>query len=223
MRHVAVLARAPSARGKTRLTAELPDARARALRAALLADTLEVVASTGEACTVFVTPPEAQAEVAAMVHRPPNPERRGLSPSVMVAAQGEGELGHRMHAAMEALFAAGADRVVLVGSDLPSLPASRVTAAFAALDGGSEPVLGPAEDGGYYLIALTRSQPRLFERIAWGGNDVLRQTLEVAARAGMAPALIDPWYDVDVADDLHRVIDSSAPAPAVRAWFAAGE
>lgn len=211
MRHSAVLARAPSAAGKTRLTAGLSEARARALRSALLADTLQAVTAAGEPCTVFVTPPEAMPEVVSLA-----------GPGVAVWPQEAGDLGQRMAAAFDRMWAAGASHVVLVGSDLPSLPASRVTDAFGVLSAGAEVVLGPAEDGGYYLIGLTRPEPRLFEGMAWGGPDVLRCTLEAAAAARLRAALVDGWYDVDVPGDLERVIDSPAPAAAVRAWFAGG-
>lgn len=211
MRHSVVLARAPSAAGKTRLTAGMPEARARALRAALLADTLQAVTAAGEPCTVLVTPPEAMPEVATLA-----------GPGVAVQPQGSGDLGQRMAAAFRGLFAAGVSHVVLVGSDLPSLPSSRVTDAFQALAAGADVVLGPAEDGGYYLIGLARLEPRLFEGITWGGPEVLRDTLEAAAAARLRVGLVDGWHDVDVPGDVERVIDSAAPAPAVRAWFAGG-
>ena len=208
MRHVAVLARAPSSGGKTRLTEGLDDARARALRSALLSDTLHAVASVDAPCTVFVTPPEAVAEVEALA-----------GPGTAVVPQGEGDLGRRMHAAIEHLFASGAGQVVLVGSDLPSLPPSRLVDAFDGLAAGHDLILGPAEDGGYYLIGLARPQPWLFEGIGWGGSDVFRRTLDAAARVGTRPLLIDPWYDVDTQPDLRQVIESAAPAVRTRAWF----
>jgi hypothetical protein len=101
---------------------------------------------------------------------------------------------------MRELLAAGIANgatVVLVGSDSPDLPTERVSQAFRALE-SSDVVLGPATDGGYYLIGCRGSVPEIFGReIAWGGPSVLRETLACLAAAGVAAALLDPWPDVD--------------------------
>lgn len=113
---------------------------------------------------------------------------------------GEG-LGARLADAFERAFRRGADRVAVVGSDTPSLGRADVTSAFAALD-AADVVLGPAEDGGYYLVALRAPQPALFEGIAWSTSGVLAQTLERAAAAGLRVARLATRRDVDTLEDL---------------------
>lgn len=216
------MARAPSSAGKTRLTSGLAPAEACALRAALLSDTLAVVTSTGVPCTVFFTPDDAADEMARAAGAGP-----GLVP------QGDGDLGVRMQRAFAAMFAMGAKCAVVVGSDLPSLPPAYVTEAFARLTVGDDVVLGPAEDGGYYLIGLTArrwsdgtSVPSaspfrtLFEGMRWSEPDVLVRTRERASTAGLRVGMLDAWHDVDIPADLARVGDGAEPASQTRAWLA---
>ena len=210
MRAVAVLARAPSGPGKTRLTHDLPADDARALREALLLDTLDQARAAAAPVTVFFTPESAREEVLALVGH-----------DVELAPQADGDIGDRMAAAFAHLFAAGARHVALIGSDLPSLPSSRLADAFAALEQRDDVVLGPAEDGGYYLVALSRARPELFTGVAWSTRAVLRQTREAAHVAGLSVALVDPWYDVDTPDDLSRVAAAGVAARRTRAWLAA--
>ena len=116
---------------------------------------------------------------------------------------------------MASLFAGGASIVVLVGSDLPDITTSTIGDAIAMLR--SEPaslVLGPAHDGGYYLIAATTT-PNVFDGVEWGSPRVLAQTRSVAERQGLRVQLIDWLRDVDTADDLRAV-----RAPRTRAWLA---
>jgi glycosyltransferase A (GT-A) superfamily protein (DUF2064 family) len=104
-----------------------------------------------------------------------------------------------------------------------------VRAAFAALrpgPQGHDVVLGPAEDGGYYLIGLKWRQPRLFEAIAWSTGRVLAQTLERADSFGLRVHLLPPWYDIDTAADLARLrvyLETVPPeiCPATRQLLAA--
>jgi rSAM/selenodomain-associated transferase 1 len=111
-------------------------------------------------------------------------------------AQVEGSLGARMLAAMARGLRDGARHVVLIGSDVPHVPLSILEEAFGRLSGGADLVLGPAEDGGYYLIGA-RSVPAVFEGIRWGGPDVLAATLAAARRRGIEPELLETQYDVD--------------------------
>ena len=208
MRHLALLARAPSAGGKTRLTSGLPESRARQLREALFMDTLDSARSLRIPITVFGTPAERLEELGA------------LAGDVPTMAQAEGDLGERMHAACACLFGQGARHVVLIGSDLPTLPSSHISAAFAALEGGADVVLGPADDGGYYLIGLSRPAPAVFAGITWGGANVLQATRAVAAAAGLRVHEIEAWYDVDTPGELARVASGRDPATHTRRWLA---
>ena len=208
MRHLALLARAPSARGKTRLTRGLSEARARRLREALFLDTLDAARSLPVTVTIFGTPGDCLDEL------------RALAKGSPVLPQSEGDLGARMHAAFTCLFEQGARHVVVIGADLPTLPPPHLAAAFNALEAGTDLVIGPAEDGGYYLIGMSRPTPAVFEGIAWGRASVLQATRATAASAGLRAHEIAMWYDVDTAADLARVAAGPEPARHTRRWMA---
>lgn len=115
--------------------------------------------------------------------------------------QAEADLGGRMEAAFRAAFAAGHRRVVIIGSDLPGLTAGVLRDAFDRLE--SHPVvLGPARDGGYYLLGLVTMLPELFRDIPWSTGVVLDATLRRMAALGLTPARLPVLGDVDVAADL---------------------
>ena len=120
------------------------------------------------------------------------------------------DLGDRERSVFADLFTSGFTRVVMVGSDLPTLPVAHITAAVEQLDESSV-VLGPAEDGGYYLIALSRSKaapsrvPDVFSGVRWSTPSTLDDTKAAAARAGLAVKLVPPWHDVDDPDGLDRL------------------
>lgn len=202
---VAVLTRAPGHGGKSRLFAGLGTAADPALRLALLLDTLDGVAASGAARVVAVEPAEACDQV-----------RASLPDDVGVIAQADGSLGDRMREVMAALFARGARAVALVGSDVPDIDGRQIARAFALIE--RDPgllVLGPAADGGYYLIAAAGT-PRVFDGIPWGTSDVLPATIRAAADRGVRVALVDPLHDVDTPADLRRV-----NAARTRAWVRA--
>ena len=115
--------------------------------------------------------------------------------------QGRGALGLRMQRQFQRAAREGASKVVLIGSDLPELEASDLSAAFTSL-GHCQGVLGPALDGGYWLIGLRRPVPELLAGIAWGSEQVLEQTLAAMARRGLEPELLTRRGDLDWARDL---------------------
>ena len=115
--------------------------------------------------------------------------------------QGRGALGLRMQRQFQRAAREGASKVVLIGSDLPELEASDLSAAFTSLR-HCQGVLGPALDGGYWLIGLRRPEPELLAGIAWGGAQVLEQTLAAMARRGLEPELLTRRGDLDWARDL---------------------
>ena len=210
---VGVMARAPSSIGKTRLAPHLSSDRLRALRAALFADTLRAVESLPDVL-IFFTPDEAEQEIASLTG--------GVRPRV---PQCDGDLGARMLGALRYLLD---DRkyeaALLVGSDIPLLTANHLREAAETLQAYGGLVLGPADDGGYYLIGMTRPHAALFDGIAWGSESVLTDTLRTAERTGMEARLVRSAYDVDTVDDLLRLERDLgwAPAdvcPAVRRWF----
>ena len=120
--------------------------------------------------------------------------------------QGEGDLGDRIRLAFGETFARGAERVVVVGSDCPRLTAGHLRDALARLD-EVDVVLGPADDGGYYLVALgrdasKRSVPVLFSNVAWGTDAVLESTLAICEEHGLSSALLERLPDVDRPEDI---------------------
>jgi rSAM/selenodomain-associated transferase 1 len=115
--------------------------------------------------------------------------------------QGEGSLGEKLHRAFHQAFQTGAKRVVIIGTDCPDLTAEILAEAFDAL-WQREVVIGPANDGGYYLIGLNRLIPELFAGIEWGGEKVFEQTIS-KVRAGSARfALLVQLSDMDRPEDL---------------------
>ena len=95
-------------------------------------------------------------------------------------------------------------RAVLIGTDSPTLPIEFVEQAFAMLC-EVDCVLGPATDGGYYLIGLRRPAPLLFEQMTWSGPHVLRQTVQRVVATGLTLGLLPPWYDIDTLADLQML------------------
>ncbi len=133
-----------------------------------------------------------------------------------VRPQAEGDLGARLALAFEAGLRSF-ERVVVIGSDLPTLPLRLVVAAFDALEDASMSI-GPSNDGGYYAIGAARGQVPRFEAVRWSTTDAMSDTLK--ANAARSIALLPPWYDVDELDDInvlraHLSTDlSAAPATA---------
>ena len=147
-------------------------------------------------------------------------------PGLRLVAQRGGDLGARMAQLVAGLLADGHRAALLVGSDLPTLPSAYLAEAARVLaEGAADVVLGPAEDGGYYLIGLAQPAPALFEGVAWGTDGVLEATRARARAFGLREHLLPLWYDVDTAADLDRLRRDLAPpgpgAPRTRRWLAA--
>lgn len=117
------------------------------------------------------------------------------------------DLGARLHAGLTRT-ARGHRFVAAVGSDHPELELERVESAFEHLEAGAEMVLGPASDGGYYLVAAAADalDRRLFEDIPWSTGNVLATTLERAAELGLRVELLPEGHDVDTPEDLRRLV-----------------
>ena len=118
-----------------------------------------------------------------------------------VLQQSEGDLGARMSAAFEMLFAKGYSRVLIIGSDCPGLTSFTIEAAFAALHFHNA-VIGPATDGGYYLLGTGGYFPELFTDMAWSIDTVLSHTVERLKAHHRSHILLSPLTDVDTAADL---------------------
>ena len=193
-RALIVFARAPSAPGKTRLTATLSSDRARALREALLLDTLDAVRAAHVPLVIAFTPDDAGDEMSL------------LAPGITLVRQHGADLGERMQHALDEVLNVGTGMVALVGSDLPTLPASHVSDAFAMCDSDADMVLGPTEDGGFYLLAARRRVTPVLGGIDWSAPAVRGRVVEAALGAGLTVGVGPSWWDVDTRADLQRVV-----------------
>jgi len=120
--------------------------------------------------------------------------------------QTEGDLGERMAGYFFQQLTSGTERVVLLGTDSPNVPLVEVQEAFEHLK-TSDVVLGPTDDGGYYLVGAAKRVPPIFSNIPWSTSEVLPKTIACLEKAGLSYTTLDPWYDVDEIYDLHRLIE----------------
>lgn len=120
--------------------------------------------------------------------------------------QTQGDLGTRMTSFFEDCFHEGADRVVLIGSDSPTLPVEYIESAFRLLR-ETDVVLGPTDDGGYYLVGLSRNAPEIFKNIHWSTSSVWEQTVARIGEFQLPYQSLPQWYDVDELTDLVRLRD----------------
>jgi rSAM/selenodomain-associated transferase 1 len=127
--------------------------------------------------------------------------RDWLGEGLLLLPQAEGDLGARMQDAFSRAFADGCERVVIIGSDLPGMDARLLRQAFAAMD-EADAVIGPARDGGYYLLGLARPVPGVFDGIAWSTPGVFAATMQRLRAAGVSPVVLPTLADVDEVDDL---------------------
>jgi uncharacterized protein len=126
-----------------------------------------------------------------------------LGTDVDYHVQPDGDLGDRMASVFKSVFSKGYRAVVIVGTDCPDLNTTLLAQSFSAL-AQHDLVLGPAIDGGYYLIGLQREAPELFAEIAWSTGEVLAQTLAIAQLLKLTPFLLPCLTDIDVPHDLEH-------------------
>ncbi len=127
-----------------------------------------------------------------------------VNPPIAKSFVQEGQdLGERMANAFARSFESGMEKVVLIGTDCPTLQSQHLNQAFEALT-HSDLVLGPATDGGYYLIGMKCRADYLFEGISWSTSEVLSQTLAVATAHGLHFTLLDELSDIDTREDWER-------------------
>lgn len=217
-----IMIKAPRAgASKTRLVPPLTHEEAAELSVSFLRDT---AANIAEAC---VLTGELAGGVA--VYTPVGAEAAFdglLAPGFSLLAQRGENFGERLFNAADDLLRVGFASVCLIDSDSPTLPTRALVAAVEELSKpGDRCVLGPADDGGYYLIGLKRAHRSLFERIAWSTDRVLAQSVERAGEIGLDALLLPAWYDVDDAATLARLCEelfSARPADCSAAHALAG-
>lgn len=193
-RALLLIARRPEpGRAKTRLTPHLSRAQAAALYDAFLKDSLDTCQSVPGVSLFVLYAPARSSEYF-----------RALAPGFALMPQRGRDLGQRLHNAFTCCFAAGFRQAAVLASDSPTLPAGHVACAFSLLD-EADVAFGPAEDGGYYLVALSRPHPRLFAGVRMSTSSVLRDSIAIARDAGLRVALLPEWRDIDTAEDLERL------------------
>jgi hypothetical protein len=178
---------------KSRLAAALGAEAAAEVYRAIAGEVMRRTAPRGDEYdrVVVFDPPSAGATIG---------EWLGLTAAALLP-QPTGDIGARMERAFDELFRRGARRVALVGTDVPALSYEDVRDALESLD-EHDVALGPATDGGYYLIALKGPAPELFREIRWSSGEVLAGTLERAARRGLSVRVLRTLGDVDTVEDL---------------------
>ncbi len=198
-----VVAKRPaSGRTKTRLTPPLSQAQAAALYECFLQDTLNLIRQTPNVQPVIAyLPPETQAYFAQ------------LAPDFEHIQQRGADLGARLDNALSDYLKLGYQRVAIMNSDGPSLPVSYLIDAFEVLAGEADVVLGPCDDGGYYLIGLKRPAPRLLREVRMSTPNVTADTLALAAEEGLKVEMLPTWYDIDDVDSLARLVAELVESP----------
>ncbi|MDE2889106.1 MAG: TIGR04282 family arsenosugar biosynthesis glycosyltransferase [Gemmatimonadota bacterium] len=183
---------------KTRLHTRYTPNQAAAIYRAFILDTVQAAKeATVDRHCVACDPPGSEAELSDLV-----------GPGWILFPQARADLGERMYQAARHCFDLGAGRVVIIGTDVPSLPPCHVNRAFELLQ-GHDIVLGPSTDGGYYLVGLARPQREIFQDIAWSTERVFDQTLERARSLGLTVGLLPSWYDVDTPAQLDHLVEDT--------------
>ena len=181
---------------KTRLIPTLSPEQAATLYRAFLTDWCETLAKLSDVDLVIAyTPPEAESDLQALI-----------GDDATYIPQIGTDLGERLTSATQWAAKQGYTKILLVGSDSPTLPISYISKALALLD-SRDIVIGPSTDGGYYLIGFSAANVAVagsfvFEEISWSTADVFQQTMTRICSAKATVGLLPPWYDIDTAEDL---------------------
>lgn len=210
LRHaLIVFAKVPQpGRVKTRLTTLLSPEQAAMLYEAFLHDALAQYEAMEVDVRLYLSPPTT-------------PRPIDLVPDSVAVREQQGDgLGERMMHAFVESFAEGYERLVVIGTDHPTLPTAFIEQAFAALAAPLSVVIGPSDDGGYYLLGMNDFYPQLFDEMTYSHADVFTQTLARSGDTGAAVSVLPSWYDVDTPELLRRLVkdleDPSVHAPNTR-------
>lgn len=169
---------------KTRLAHDLGDQAACQVYRAIVAHTLSQIPHRDQ-IRIYFSPADAAQEM-----------RSWLGPSLSYHPQVDGDLGTRIRKACTESFAAGASSVILLGGDCADLTTAHLAQA-AALLAQKKPVIGPARDGGYWLLGITENHPGIFENIPWSSETVLQETLDSFSTLTLKPHKLDLLEDID--------------------------
>jgi uncharacterized protein len=198
-----IFVRAPEAgKVKTRLARRLGGDTALALYCCFVADTLALARNAGYRSVICYHPPEARDHVVEWLHG-----------ELSFEPQKGDDIGERMYEALEGA-SYECDRAVLIGSDTPDLAPAILREAFTRL-ADHDAVIGPASDGGYYLIGF--SSGRLirapFQALPWGGERVFQATMRILKQEGLKVHLLPAWTDIDEYADLQTLLELRKDVP----------
>jgi len=193
---------------KTRLSASIGDFMAASCCRFFVEVLVDRFSTEGDQRTIVFTPLGAEANF-----------RKICREQWQLEAQVGGDLGERLKNFFDRAFVQGAVRVVVIGSDSPTLPKALVEQAWQQLNEAQPVVLGPTEDGGYYLIGAYRSTPPVFENIDWSTPNVWNQSIQRLQELGVRFSTLMRWYDVDDINDWDRLLqeieDTTKQSPAL--------
>lgn len=187
---------------KTRLTPTLSPSEAARLYTAFLRDTLRRVTRLEADVQLYLAPPL------------PDGELDAVPSGVDVHVQAGDGLGARMEQAFRETLEGGYGRVIVMGSDHPTLPRSFLRRADQALQNPASLCIGPTEDGGFYLLGMSAFYPQLFDDMSYSHSEVCADTLARAGRTGADVTVLPQWYDVDRPHDLDRLLTDLDKRPA---------
>ena len=191
-----IMAKQPIAgRTKTRLVPPFNPQQAADLFEALMLDTIELVLRIPNLEIIIAFSPSSATEYF---------NRTRFPQTALLPVDGS-NIGECLYETAKMMIANNLAQIVLMNSDGPSLPPEYILQAFALLE-NNDLVLGPSEDGGYYLCGFKKLFPQLFQGIAWSSARVLSQTLERAKNLELSVALTPIWYDIDAAADVGRLL-----------------
>ncbi len=189
-----VVAKRPApGKTKTRLSPPLTPELASALYECFLFDTLDRMRQVDDALRVI-----------AYLDEPDYFQR--IAPDFELIPQEGHDLGSRLDNALTHYLSRGCDRVIIMDSDSPTLPSAYLTQGFRILSDGADVVLGPCDDGGYYLIGIKKPAPRLLREVHMSTPTVAAETMALAKEEGLNLATLPTWYDIDDVESLSRLI-----------------
>jgi rSAM/selenodomain-associated transferase 1 len=184
---------------KSRLAADIGDEAALELYKNFILDIIDTVKKTGYPFRICYYPPHAGAEVSSW-----------LAGHYRIVPQQGSDLGERMENAFLRCFSEGFERALLIGSDLPDLAPAVLQNAMASL-AEHDAVIGPASDGGYYLIGFHSRTllPRVFQGIPWSTETVFQETMAILKKSALSVDQAPTWNDVDTVEDLRALFRRS--------------
>lgn len=198
-------------RVKTRLTPHWTPEQAAELYWAMVQDTWERVSALQDIEPVLFVDEECD-------------EFTKLVAGRLILLQTTGDLGTRMYQCLLNITRDYLTPVMIIGTDSPSVPEAYLKQALSLLEGSQDAVLGPTEDGGYYLVGCRNPHPEMFQNVRWSTESTFTETRDAFAACGLQTHLAPVWWDVDTPDDLQRLARSPNLGPKVREWLArAGE